>query len=268
MNNALPASWNFVPFGYPFPPDLIIGDKYPGLIIVDGKKWSNVLLPFSLKSLLSLLLSFAALLTGVTIPEGFASSMASGRAADVPLLIEGENNEPTLYMPLLGITFDNISVSELEQNFIDQLGEQSASIVWKAYSEVVATQTNDFTMSQMTADFGVSCASAQIAGVVPLSRRSPVYVSLVTTPPSTPPPNPFAPSLSVLFVPHTWDLVVGLADWKFYCYFGHLDFNCTWTPSARDIALGNTIRQMWFDIAYYGKLKSVTKILVASQIRS
>ncbi len=125
----------------------------------------------------------------------------------------------------------------------------------------------------MSADWGIACAPAQTSLRSIPRRVSPIYVSIVDTPPT-----------NRDFVFHTWDYVVGARDWAYYCLFDQIpalspsdssstiyshnsssskspssssSSPCSWTPSARDEALGAVVRTMWFDLIYNGSLSHV-----------
>uniref|UniRef100_A0A6B2L1H4 Carboxylic ester hydrolase n=1 Tax=Arcella intermedia TaxID=1963864 RepID=A0A6B2L1H4_9EUKA len=218
---STPPGYNFLPLGYPFPDNKAVGMNYPGVVIVDGV---TVTLPFK---------------------EAIKRALI-----DVPLIIQGMSHELALFSPYSFRNETTAAFKSLIYNGIAKgFGPLAGSIITDIYFNKA---DNDYIFYKLLSDLGLQCASSYLAISSNKNYRSPIYISFVDTPPSTPYYSPFN-QLSVNLPFHMWDYMAGAGDWNIFCYPGCTQC-CNWQPQAADQALGDTLRRMWYQFAVTGKL--------------
>jgi hypothetical protein len=195
---------------------------------------------------------------GVTIRTDFVSAMAQS-LLDIPVLLQSTRADLILFPRRDVVSMDaNLFELFLSNNFRSwpksSLGDD-LSLAYRNSTEKSVLRA----FGELITDITMYCAHLELAtrALLPRTRRSPIYVSVVDQPPSNPVkfavPDTCPPELKgdaqCSSIPfsfkepcHVWDYMTAARAWK---QLSTLGLSQTYVPSALDEKLGDLLKTQW-----------------------
>jgi hypothetical protein len=172
------------------------------------------------------------------------------RTIDVPLILGSMAQEPDAQPDRLVGNFSEQQYAEMLERAFSPWGVTAPAKVRQLYAQEEVQGIN-MAYSSMIADYGAFCGNAAVAATAARSLLSPVYHYVIQEQPSAPVWNFDVRAPSKLAF-HSWDILSGFGNYGIFS--GPLGLPL-YNASARDLALGLTIRSAWFQLMQTGALQ-------------
>jgi carboxylesterase type B len=184
-----------------------------------------------------------SIVDGVIVPKPFLEALAEP-IIDIPVIFQSAQAEqdPSLE------TVDKMNLISYYKQFLQKYfhghGWPNADSLAPHVADLYRSElleTIEFGFEAFLSDLGVVCGTDKAAEIASQNFRSPVYRTHLNARPSHTYQDKH-------YAFHTWDMPTsGLRTWG------------DWVPQASDLALGDSLRKMWRDFGYTGKLDSSWK---------
>lgn len=198
------------------------GQKYPGLIIIDG----------------------------VTLTGSLEESLESATVGAAPLIIQSTVAEMDTFEPkpeIYALSADNytayLTTWLTQHSFSSDVAPVIANTVRDLY-QTEQLQSTELAYQAFLADYSFYCANLQL-GFSAVKGGVPVYVSLVTSSPANP-LHVFPGLPPARYASHMFDYMVATYAWDIFPAFG--TFAPPYHPGTTDFQLGDSLFAQWLAI--------------------